>query len=112
MDSRLQLIDLQTGEPIANAHIYINGDIYPTTSDSGGNMTVSVNSFPYKAKFSHVSYEPHEITVNNGIFRVIELIKRTVQLPEIEIKPDAPKKSNTVFILIIIVIVAKLLKLF
>jgi hypothetical protein len=116
MDSRIKLEDLQTGEPIANAHVYVNGDLYPTTSDQNGFMLIKgITSFPYKADFSHVSYGKYGTSINAGVLQVVKLIRQSVELPEIEIKPDLPKppnKTNGLLIFIVILIVGKLLKLY
>jgi|688.fasta_scaffold768727_2 hypothetical protein len=117
MDSRIKLEDLQTGEPIANAHVYVNGDLYPTTSDQNGFMLIKgITSFPYKVDFSHVSYGNKQGTsINAGPLQVVKLIRQSVELPEIEIKPDLPKpanKTNGILIFIVILIVGKLLKLY
>lgn len=57
------ITDTETGEPIANVNIMINGTTYGAASDQQGNFKIeNVPPGTYRVEFSHINYIPLSIT--------------------------------------------------
>ncbi len=97
-----RVINDETGEPVANASVYINNTTIGMNSDSQGNFTLSgVKPGIYEIIVSHLSYDKliHRVEVANQSLRIsFRVVQGVKQMRNIVImRPDLRKKWLATF---------------
>lgn len=84
------VIDDITKEPLTGAHVYVmrEGVPYGTTTDNNGAWMLDGVAFGEEITVSFVGYAPQKFLFQGGGVQV--RLAPGVDLPEVEITPDAP----------------------
>jgi hypothetical protein len=89
------ITDGKNGEPVIGAIIAVQNGNYGTTSDIGGNYTLSLTPGTYNLVFSSIGYEQKNYTVKligNGNLN-IELFDATIKLDEVVVSAQRSDKN-------------------
>lgn len=83
-----KVVDATTGNPIANASIYLNGLSKGTISNAQGEFTLKISETKTPLIVSYVGYQPDTILNYNNKLLNIELKPRANELTEVVIGAD------------------------
>ena len=95
-DLRGRVLDAETGDPVENVTVYIDGTTTGTITDQAGRFELRNVELPGDLVLSHVSYETvrHPVTDTAGAGSMwFRLHKRMIQLPEASVVQERLRKS-------------------
>ncbi len=61
------ILDSLTGNPLKDVSVYVNKTTKGTISDENGFFELTYTNYPFQLIFSHISYEPRIMDMNNAL---------------------------------------------
>lgn len=90
------IVDIENGNGISNATVYIDGSTNGTTTDSDGNFSLDYSKFPCNLIVSHVSYNVRALSLDSlpVIKPKIRLKPRLVTIREFKVMDKNEREKN------------------
>ena len=93
-----KIVDAATGNPIANASIYLDGLSKGTTSNKQGEFTLYTNETKIPLLVSYIDYQPDTISNYNNKTLNVKLIRSAQVLRDVVIGGKSREKYMKIFL--------------
>ncbi len=90
-----KVVDMETGEPVLYANVFLEGSAIGTLTDSTGNFTLDTKGFSSLPLIvSLIGYETNKFPKNYISENLIIYLKKGVEIGEIKVRPDTKDRKK------------------